>query len=348
MSNSLKRRSFMLGATTSVCLLASLPAILPAAASPKDSGRADRLRYQGLAGIVLYPELADALGYMAPLKLEWVGNTISGPQDLQATTTGDTDFGEAFNGAIMKLIAAGAPVKAVLAYGGADKLTSGGIFVRKASPLRTPRDLIGKTIGVNTLMAEHECFIEQYLQANGLTDAEIRSIIFVAIPPVVAEQALLHGRVDAVVLSNVFHEVALQNNDLLELTTEYALYGAGNTDSIILRNSYIEAWPQSARHFTEATARAISWAQTTPPDDVRKFLISLIKNRNRGESTLPARYWRSTSVVTRGGYIRPEDFARFQAWYAWRGDTRTASLPAGTFYTNAFNPEQSAQVVTPL
>ncbi|WP_086640698.1 ABC transporter substrate-binding protein [Acetobacter tropicalis] len=344
MKVSLSRRSFMFGTSVSMGLLASTSV----SANQKDSGRGDRLRYQGLAGIILYPELADALGYLAPLKLEWVGNTTSGPQDLQAATTGDTDFGEAFNGAIMKLIVSGAPVKAVLAYGGADKLTSGSIFVRKASSLRAPRDLIGKTIGVNTLMAEHECFIEQYLQANGLTDTEIRSIILVAIPPVVAEQALRHGRVDAVVLSNVFREVALQHNDLLELTTEYALYGAGNTDSIILRNSYMEAWPQSARHFTEATARAISWAQTTPPDHVRTFLISLIKNRKRGESTLPARYWRSTSVVTRGGYIRPEDFARFQPWYAWRGDTRTATLPADTFYTNTFNPEQTAQVITPL
>lgn len=317
-------------------------------ARPRDSGHPDRLRYQGLAGIVLYPELADALGYLAPLKLEWVGNTTSGPQDLQAATTGDTDFGEAFNGAIIKLVAAGAPVRAVLAYGGADKLTSGGLFVRRDSSLRTPKDLIGKTIGVNTLMAEHECFIEQYLKANGLTDAEIRSIILVAIPPVVAGQALRHGRVDAVVLSSVFREVALQQSDLFEVTTEYALYGPGNTDSIILRNSYMEAWPQSARHFTQATARAITWTQTTQPDDVRKFLASIIKNRKRGESTIPAQHWRSTSVVTRGGYILPEDFSRFQPWYAWRGDMRSASLPASALYTNAFNPVQTPQVVTPL
>lgn len=344
MANSLFRRNFMLGAAASMGLLASPPT----SARTRDSGHGDRLRYQGLAGVILYPELADALGYMAPLKLEWVGNTTSGPQDLQAVTTGDTDFGEAFNGAIMKLIAAGAPVKAVLAYGGADSLTSGGIFVRKGSSLRTPRDLIGKTIGVNTLMAEHECFIEQYLKANGLTDVEIRSIILIAIPPVVAGQALRHARVDAVVLSSVFREVALEQPDLQELATEYALYGPGNTDSIILRNSYVAAWPESAHHFVDATARAINWAQTTPADDVRKFLTHLIKSRKRGESPLPAQHWRSTSVVTRYGFIRPEDFTRFQPWYAWRGDTRTATLPASTFYTNAFNPVQTAQAVEPL
>ena len=49
------------------------------------------LRYQGWASKVLYPELAEDLGYLAPIKLKWVGNTISGPQDIQAAVTGDVD-----------------------------------------------------------------------------------------------------------------------------------------------------------------------------------------------------------------------------------------------------------------
>src|SRR6185436_11240831 len=56
------------------------------------------LRYQSLAGHVLYPELAEDLGYLAPLKLRSVGSTYSGPQDLQSTATNDTDFSLAFNG----------------------------------------------------------------------------------------------------------------------------------------------------------------------------------------------------------------------------------------------------------
>jgi hypothetical protein len=35
-------------------------------------------------------ELAADLGYLGNLKLKWIGNTISGPQDIQAATTGDT------------------------------------------------------------------------------------------------------------------------------------------------------------------------------------------------------------------------------------------------------------------
>src|SRR3954463_7589702 len=62
-----------------------------------------KLRYQGFSGMVTYPELAEDLGYLAPIKLEYEGNTISGPQDIQSVVTGDTDFGGAFNGAVIKL-----------------------------------------------------------------------------------------------------------------------------------------------------------------------------------------------------------------------------------------------------
>jgi len=53
-------------------------------------------------------ELAADLGYLQDLKLDWVGNTISGPQDIQSAATRQTDFGGAFNGAVVKLVAAGA------------------------------------------------------------------------------------------------------------------------------------------------------------------------------------------------------------------------------------------------
>ena len=74
------------------------------------------LRYQGAVGAVTLPELAADLGFLGKVKLKWIGNTISGPQDIQAAATGQTDFGGAFNGAIIKLAVAKAPVKAVIGY----------------------------------------------------------------------------------------------------------------------------------------------------------------------------------------------------------------------------------------
>ncbi|WP_240498313.1 hypothetical protein [Williamsia sp. 1135] len=56
------------------------------------------VRYQGWASQVGWSELAESLGYFQKVKLEWVGDTTSGPQDIQAVATGEIDTGSAFNG----------------------------------------------------------------------------------------------------------------------------------------------------------------------------------------------------------------------------------------------------------
>src|SRR4051812_3634247 len=78
-----------------------------------ETSEPDALRYMSAPGIVSPIELAEDLGYLAPLKLDYVSSTTSGPQSIQAVVTGDVDVGSAFNGAILKLIAAGAPIRAV-------------------------------------------------------------------------------------------------------------------------------------------------------------------------------------------------------------------------------------------
>src|SRR5256885_12050652 len=111
------------------------------------------LRYQGAAGQVNPAELAADLGYLGDVKLDWVGNTISGPQDIQSAATGQTDFGGAFNGAVVKLVAAGAPVKAVISYYGSDQYAYNGFYVLEDSPIRSAKDLTGAKVGMNTLGA---------------------------------------------------------------------------------------------------------------------------------------------------------------------------------------------------
>ncbi|WP_354062372.1 ABC transporter substrate-binding protein [Bradyrhizobium sp. RT6a] len=139
------------------------------------------IRYQGSAGQVTFIELAEDLGYLAPLKLKWVGNTMSGPQDIQTVVTGDIDISGAFYGAILKLIAAKAPVKAVVGYYGSDANTYYGYFVKDDSPIKTARDLIGKKVAVNTLGARLEFVLREYLARSGLSASEAKQVTLVAI-----------------------------------------------------------------------------------------------------------------------------------------------------------------------
>ncbi|HWT38681.1 MAG TPA: ABC transporter substrate-binding protein, partial [Paraburkholderia sp.] len=205
------------------------------------------LRYQGWASKVLYPELAEDLGYLAPIKLKWVGNTISGPQDIQAAVTGDVDFGGAFNGSIVKLVAAHAPVKAVISYVGADKETNGGLFVLQDSPIKGPHDLIGRRIGVNTPGAYAQYLVTSYLQKGGLSKEEIDKVVFVAAPPVNLAQLLKQKQLDAVFLEDIIKDKLLAEGGARLLTTDYQLFGSFGYASYLFTDRFIAQNPNTVR-----------------------------------------------------------------------------------------------------
>ncbi|WP_245288202.1 ABC transporter substrate-binding protein [Bradyrhizobium sp. Ec3.3] len=201
------------------------------------------VRYQGWAGQVTFVELADDLGYLAPLKLKWVGNTISGPQDIQTVVTGDIDIGGAFYGAIIKLIAAKAPIKAVVGYYGSDDNTYNGYYVKEDSPIKTARDLIGKKVAVNTLGAHLEFVLREYLARNGLTPAEAKQVTLVAIPPVTGEQALRQGQVEVTTLSGILRDKALDRGGIRRLFADTDLFDNFTGGSYVLRDKFIKDNP---------------------------------------------------------------------------------------------------------
>jgi ABC-type nitrate/sulfonate/bicarbonate transport system substrate-binding protein len=295
------------------------------------------IRYQGWAGQVTFVELADDLGYLAPLKLKWVGNTISGPQDIQTVVTGDTDIGGAFYGAIIKLIAARAPVKAVIGYYGSDAETYYGYYVKEDSPIRTAGDLIGKKVAVNTLGAHLEFVLREYLARNGLSTAQAKQVTLVAIPPVTGEQALRAGSVDVTTLNGVLRDKALERGGLRKLFADTDLFGNFTGGAYVLRDKFIKDNPDSARKLVEGISKAIAWAQTTPPEEVRARFEKIIAARKRNEDATPIKYWKSTGVASKGGLIGD---AEIQVWIDWLvkdGLLKPGQLKASDTYTNEFN-----------
>jgi ABC-type nitrate/sulfonate/bicarbonate transport system substrate-binding protein len=303
------------------------------------------IRYQGWAGQVTFPELAEDLGYLAPLKLKWVGNTISGPQDIQTVVTGDIDIGGAFYGAIIKLIAAKAPIKAVVGYYGSDDNTYNGYYVKEDSPIRSARDLIGKRVAVNTLGAHLEFVLREYLARNGLGAAEAKQVTLVAIPPVAGEQALRQGSVDVTTLSGILRDKALERGGLRRLFADTDLFGNFTGGSYVLRDKFIKDNPNTSRKLIEGVSRAIAWAQATPPEEVRARFERIIAERKRNEDASPIKYWKSTGVATKAGVIGD---AQVQVWIDWLvkdGLLKPDQLKPSDIYTNAFNfyrPDKTA------
>lgn len=296
------------------------------------------LKYEGSVGTVTYPELAQDLGYLDPIKLEWIGNTTSGPASIQNAATGETHFGGAFNGAIAKLIASGAPIKSVIGYYGSDEYTFHGFYILEGSPIKNARDLIGKKVGMNTMGAHHEFVLKEYLRQNGLTEDEIKQVTLVVVPPVNTEQALRQKQIDVAVLGGMLRDRALEKGGISKLFSDYDLFGSFTGGSLVFTEKFIKENPNTVSKFVEATAKAIEWAQTTPKEEVITRFESIIEKRGREEDTETIQYWKSSGIAQKGGFIQESEFQVWVDWLEKSGEFKEGQVKLDDLYTNEFNP----------
>jgi ABC-type nitrate/sulfonate/bicarbonate transport system substrate-binding protein len=296
------------------------------------------LRYQGNNGTVTLAELAEDLGYLAPVRLNFVGSTVSGPASVQAVVTGDTDFGGAFNGAIIKLVAAKVPIVAVVGYYGVDDKRQSGFFVKEDSPVQGARDLIGKKISMNTLGAHSEFMVKEFLFRAQLTREDARQVTLVVIPPVNGEQVLRQGQVDVAVLGDIYRDRAIEHGGLRSIFSDYALFGEFTAGSYVMKAGFIRDNPKTARKFVEAVSRAVEWARQTPRDQVIARFLEIIAKRGRNEDAAVVKYWRSYGVAGRGGLISDKDFQVWIDWMVKDGELEPGQLSARQLYSNELNP----------
>ena len=302
------------------------------------SGNTGTIRYQGWAGQVTPPELAADLGYLGDVTLEWVGNTISGPQDIQSAATGQVDFGGAFNGAVVKLAARRAPITAVIGYYGVDEDEASGYYVLEDSPITGPRDLMGAKVGMNTLGAHSEAMLDIYLERHGLSQAERARVEPTVIPPVSTEQALRRGQIEVAVLSGVLREKALERGGIRKLFSDHELLGDFTAGTYVFRDDFIARNPETVRTFVTGVAKAIEWSRKTPHEEVVERFTRIITDRKRNEDIEPLRYWRSYGVAGTGGVIKDEELRLWADWLSERGDIDKSTVDIRGIYTNEFNP----------
>jgi len=297
------------------------------------------LRYEGSTNNVSYPELAEDLGYLAPIKLEYIGNNATGgPHSIQSVVTGDIDFGSSFNGAIIKLVASKAPLKAVLASYGTDDKFFSGFYQLASSPVHGPRDLIGKKVAMNTLGAHAEFVLREYLTRGGLSEDEIKQVTMLVLPPINGEQALRNHQLELASFSTLLRDKAAVRGGIRMLFSDYQLYGAFNAGSYVMSSKFIARHPNTVRKFVTATGRAIEWARTQPRDVVVARFERIIQQRKRAEDTSSVRYWQSTGIASERGLIRDHDYQLWIDWLVKDGQLKPGQLAPRDIFTNDFQP----------
>lgn len=139
--------------------------------------------------------------------------------------------------------------------------------VAKNSPIKTAKDLNGKTIGVSDLLGLGQVAAHAWLEKNG---ADTSSVKFVEIPFSSLAPALVAGRIDAGVLVDPNLQVALNAGQARVLAKCYDAIAPEFLNAAFFTTSdYAKSHPDVIRRFVTVMAETARWANAHQPESAQ-------------------------------------------------------------------------------
>ena len=279
------------------------------------------IRYLTSQGGLSAHELADVLGYFkgTGITLENVGYAQGGPASLFALASGDVELGSAATAAVLNSIAGGNDFVAAYASNGINKTTESIFYTLEGSPIKSIKDLQGKTIAVNTLGAHLDYTVREALHSVGLPENAAKLVV---VPGPQLEQVLRSGQVDISAFGywqTTFQGAALKNGPLQKVFGDTDVLGEIAGGFVVLRRDWIKEHPEAARIFVEKSQAALEYARLHP-EETKKVLAKALAARNENPEiaqyfagygvreggravTRDLQFW--IDVLVRGGVLKP-------------------------------------------
>jgi len=207
---------------------------------------------------------------------------------VPGVVSGQYQFG--FSNTLSLLVATekGVPVKAVCngntSTGKADA-DFGGLFVKAGSPIKSPKDLVGKTVATNTLKNIVELSVRASVKKDGGDGSAVK---FTELPFPDMLPALQAGRVDGIFVVEPFQAAAVAAG-ATKIASSFADLAPNLTISMYFTSKQLAtANPDLVKRFTEAMKESLAYAEAHP-DEVRAALATYTKitEEVRAKLTLP-------------------------------------------------------------
>ena len=249
------------------------------------------MRYMASYGGISAHELAEALGYFkgTGVSIKNAGYASGGPESLFALASGSIDVGSAATPAVINAIANGNDFVAAYPTNGINETTKSIFYVKEDSPIKSIKDLVGKSVAVNTLGAHLDYTLREALHQANLPENAAKPV---AVPGPQLEQTLRSGQVDVAAFG--YWQTTFNDADVL------GPIAGGFT---VLRSDFVKQHPDAARIFVVESARALDYARDNPVQ-VRDIMAKILQER--GENPDVAQYFTGYGV-RKGGLSEPHD-----------------------------------------
>jgi NitT/TauT family transport system substrate-binding protein len=148
----------------------------------------------------------------------------------------------------------------------------GALLKRKGEPMRTGKDLEGKTVAVNALRDLQWMVVKAWVTSTG-GDPEKVQIVEVALPAMV--EALKQKRVDAALVLDPYMTVALDDPTIELVDWPFSkVFAGGPVAFFAVTPETAQKRPQDVRAFVRAYRRGATWLNANEGKDVVFSLIA--------------------------------------------------------------------------
>jgi NitT/TauT family transport system substrate-binding protein len=253
-------------------IVAGLAATGASAWLPRSArAQATPLRVAGVySDLFAEPFYAKEAGVFAKSGFEVDSTVLVNAGAVAAALGGSLDMGTGDLVSGVNAILAGVPILLVAGSGLYNEATDSSatvLGVAVDSPIRTPKDVIGKSVGVPTLVGMTTACVKSWLTTHGVDESSVR---FVEIPPPIAVGALGRGAIDVALVSEPF--VTAQKGQFRMLGSPYdvAADRAPNKTFCVsvwyAAKSWIEQDAARARRAVQAIYDTARWANAHHDD----------------------------------------------------------------------------------
>ncbi|MDR0620918.1 MAG: ABC transporter substrate-binding protein [Deltaproteobacteria bacterium] len=210
--------------------------------------------------VVFLPYIAAKKGFYEAEGIKPVFTGVIGPgQHVAAVVAKDNDVGFLHVNRTINGVAAGAPIKAVVANEEtSQEYPHMEYVVLDEGPLKGPLDMVGKKVGIIAVGGCNEYTPYGILKKHGVSDPQ-GSIEVVTVPAGNEEVPLRTGDVDVVGFHG--HPLDVFNNGGVRLLfDDYDVWGTeGGATPWYFHTDFIQEKPEAVRRFVAAHAKASKW-----------------------------------------------------------------------------------------
>ena len=201
-------------------------------------------------------------------------------------------------------------------------------FVKKGSPIKIAKDLIGKKIGIPFRGSCPDGILLDWLYQNGITKKQVE---FVTLPETELEQALKLGLVDVIGNHTTTYQAILNHGGVTKLIDTYQIVknpNAGTSFSIAVTEKWAKTHPEIAKGVVGAVIKAHDYINNHRAD-ATKIAAHYLKIP---EKDVSAFYYDDQKLITD---------ERIQPWFdrmVKLGDLKPGQIKPSEIYTNQYNP----------